>query len=56
MDFSTFLKIFGFSGDNQNESNLQQLFEIFDKKGTGYFGPDEFEEVCESVGERFSRA
>ena len=40
MDFATFLKIFGFSGNNQSESNLQQLFEIFDKKGVGSFGPD----------------
>lgn len=56
MDFQTFLKIFGFGGDNQSESNLQQLFEIFDKNKVGSFGPDEFEQICESVGERFSRA
>lgn len=38
MDFETFLQIFGFSGDNQNEESLHQLFEIFDKQGVGSFG------------------
>lgn len=56
MDFETFLKIFGFSGESQTESNLHQLFEVFDKQGVGSFGVDEFAEVCDNVGERFSPA
>lgn len=35
---------------------MKQLFEVFDKEGTGYFGVEEFASVCESVGERFSPA
>jgi Ca2+-binding EF-hand superfamily protein len=42
MDFETFLQIFGFNGDSQSESNLQSLFEIFDKNGVGSFGVEEF--------------
>lgn len=54
MDFQTFLKVFGFNGENQSQSNLKQLFEIFDKNGVGSFSVQEFTEICESVGERFS--
>jgi Ca2+-binding EF-hand superfamily protein len=32
------------------------LFEVFDKNNQGSFGVEEFSEVCESVGERFSPA
>lgn len=46
MDFETFLKIFGFNGENQSHSNLQQIFEIFDKNGLGSFGVEEFAEIC----------
>lgn len=42
MDFEAFLKIFGFQGESQGESNLQSLFEIFDKNGVGSFGVEEF--------------
>jgi len=42
MDFESFLKIFGFNGENQTHSNLKQLFEIFDKSGVGSFGVEEF--------------
>lgn len=38
MDFETFLQIFGFNGDTQSESSLQQLFEVFDKNNLGSFG------------------
>ncbi len=48
------MKLFGFNGDNQSHSNLKQLFDIFDKNGVGSFGVEEFAEICESVGERFS--
>jgi Ca2+-binding EF-hand superfamily protein len=46
MDFEAFLKIFGFQGESQGESNLQSLFEIFDKNGVGSFGVEEFAEIC----------
>ena len=29
---------------------------MFDKHGQGSFGVEEFAEICESVGERFSQA
>ena len=35
---------------------MQQLFEVFDKNSLGSFGVEEFAEICESVGERFSQA
>ena len=54
MDFETFLNIFGFNSESNSESSLQQLFEIFDKNNVGSFGVEEFMEVCENVGERFS--
>ena len=56
IDFPAFLEIFGFSGDGQSESSLQQLFEVFDEKGTGVFYPEDFERVAASVGESFSAA
>jgi Ca2+-binding EF-hand superfamily protein len=56
MDFGAFLGIFGFHGDSNSESNLQQIFEEFDKDGKGIFGAIEFEKVAASVGEHFSQA
>lgn len=38
MDFETFLKIFGFSGESNSETSLHQLFEVFDKNKVGSFG------------------
>lgn len=32
------------------------MFEVFDPKGTGAFGPEDFERVAASVGESFSAA
>lgn len=55
LDFETFLGIFGQS-ENASEQSLQQLYEVFDPKGTNSFGPEDFERVCEEVGERFSPA
>ena len=55
MDFAIFLEIFGVS-DNQNEASLQSLYEAFDPKGTGCFGPEDFEAVAAQVGENFSTA
>ena len=55
IDFALFLDIFGFS-DGQSESSLQQLYESFDVRGTGSFGPEDFEKVAASVGENFSAA
>ena len=45
MDFGIFLEIFGYN-DNQNEASLQSLYEAFDPKGTGCFGPEDFEAVA----------
>ncbi len=39
IDFGAFLDIFGFGGDNSSETTLQSVFEAFDTKGTGEFGP-----------------
>lgn len=50
MDFGVFLGIFGFHGDSNSESSLQQIFDEFDKDGKGIFGPIEFEKVAASVG------
>ena len=55
LDFGLFLEIFGFS-DSQSENSLQQLYEMFDTRGTGCFGPEDFEKVAASVGENFSTA
>lgn len=49
------MEIFGFS-DSQSESSLQQLYELFDARGTGAFGPEDFEKVAASIGENFSAA
>ncbi len=38
MDFPTFLSIFGFSTETNSEKSLKQLFEVFDKTGSGTFG------------------
>ena len=56
MDFGIFLEIFGFSGDGNSEASLGQLYEYFDIKKQGAFGPEEFEKVAASVGENFSAA
>ena len=56
MDFRVFLDIFGFSGDGSSEASIGQLFEAFDLKKQGIFGPEEFEKVAASVGENFSAA
>lgn len=53
LNFQDFLDIFGYN-DNQSEASLQQLYEAFDPNGTNCFGPEDFEKVCDSVGERFS--
>ncbi len=50
MDFAAFLEIFGFSGDGSSEASIGQLFETFDIKRQGAFGPEEFEKVAQSVG------
>ena len=55
LDFEAFLAIFGQS-ETASEQSLQQLYEVFDPKGTNSFGPEDFERVCEEVGERFSPA
>ena len=55
LDFRAFLEIFG-AGDTTSEASLQQLYEVFDPNGTNCFGPEEFEKVAESVGEKFSTA
>ena len=55
LDFATFLSIFG-QGEENSESSLQQLYEAFDPNGTNSFGPEDFERVCDSVGERFTPA
>ena len=55
LDFGTFLSIFGQS-EQASEQSLQQLYEVFDPKGTNSFGPEDFERVCDSVGERFTPA
>lgn len=38
LDFATFLSIFG-SSEEASEQSLQQLYEVFDPKGTNSFGP-----------------
>ncbi len=53
LDFRAFLEIFGQS-ENQTETTLQQLYEVFDPNGTNCFGPEDFERVCDMVGERFT--
>lgn len=53
LDFKAFIDIFGQS-ENQTEASLQQLYEVFDPDHTNCFGPNEFEKVCEMVGERFT--
>ena len=54
IDFETFLTIFGFSGTQQGELSLQNLFDEFDKGGKGYFTFEDFANVSDMVGERFS--
>jgi Ca2+-binding EF-hand superfamily protein len=41
-DFGTFLDIFGFSSDANNQGNLGYVFSVFDSTGSGAFGPEEF--------------
>lgn len=53
LDFKAFIEIFGQS-ETQTEASLQQLYEVFDPDHTNCFGPNEFEKVCELVGERFT--
>lgn len=53
LDFKTFIDIFGQS-ETQSEASLAQLYEVFDPNHTNCFGPEEFEKVCELVGERFT--
>ena len=53
LDFPAFIEIFGQS-DNQSEASLKQLYDVFDATGSGCFGAEDFEKVCESVGEKFT--
>lgn len=53
LDFKTFIEIFGQS-EGQTEASLTQLYEVFDPNHTNCFGPEDFEKVCELVGERFT--
>jgi Ca2+-binding EF-hand superfamily protein len=53
LDFKTFIDIFG-QPEVQSEATLKELYEIFDPNGTNCFGPEEFERVCDMVGEKFS--
>lgn len=53
LDFETFVQIFGVP-ETQTEASLHELYEVFDPNGTNCFGPEDFERVCESVGERFT--
>ena len=51
-----FSKSLGLVGTAKISLAFTNFFEIFDKQGVGSFGVEEFAEVCESVGERFSPA
>ena len=53
LDFAAFIQIFG-QPETQTEASLQQLYEIFDPTGSGCFGAEDFEKVCELVGEKFT--
>ncbi len=53
LDFETFIQIFG-QPETQTEASLHELYEVFDPNGTNCFGPEDFERVCDSVGERFT--
>jgi len=50
IDFEAFLEIFGFGADSTNETTLQTIYDEFDPKGNGGFGPQDFERVAASVG------
>ena len=53
LDFPAFLEIFGVP-ENTTEASLRELYEIFDFNRTNSFGPEEFEKIAETVGERFT--
>ena len=55
LDFQTFLDIFG-TQEEKSEQSLQQIYEVFNPNGQSGFGPEDFERVCDTVGERFSPA
>ena len=54
--FDLFLEIFGFGSNDMDGSNLQQVYEIFDRRGSGCFNTEDFAKTCEEVGERFTDA
>jgi Ca2+-binding EF-hand superfamily protein len=56
IDFSAFLDIFGFGGDNTSETSLQSIFEAFDHTHSGAFTAEDFEKTAAGVGEHFSSA
>jgi hypothetical protein len=53
LDFQTFINIFG-NQEVQSESSLKDLYDLFDPNGTNCFGPEDFERVCDLVGEKFT--
>ena len=54
IDFPTFLQVFGFASEEQSEATSQELFAEF-SSGKQSFSVDQFHEICERIGEHFSR-
>ena len=54
LDFPTFLQVFGFASEEQSEASNQELFAEF-SAGKQTFTVDQFHEICERIGEHFSK-
>lgn len=56
IDFSAFLEIFGFGGEETSETSLQAIYDEFDTTHSGSFTAEDFEKAAAKVGEHFSAA
>jgi len=54
VDFSEFLKIFGFSASIDEEKTLDDLFQAFDEDKDGFVTFEDFARISQKVGERYS--
>ena len=53
LTFELWLEVFGFGG-SEGEQTWQQVYDLFDARGTGCFNTEDFARCCESVGEIFT--
>ncbi|EAS06132.1 EF-hand protein (macronuclear) [Tetrahymena thermophila SB210] len=54
IDFSEFLKIFGFTATFEEDKTLDDLFNVFDEDRDGFVTYEDFYRICRKINERYS--